>query len=107
MIDGGEKRKCQLDFKLQNSRVYEKRGNRPQQHQPIALGVKKAHFHRRSSFIHSVNGAFLSLARLWRTRERLSLNPIRSLLSMRCMLPGYSFVPRPNNRALGFQRAHL
>ena len=39
-----------------------------------------------------------------RSRERLCMNRVRSLLSMRCMLPGYSFEPRPNipnRRALG------
>ena len=30
------------------------------------------------------------------TQERLCMNRVRSLLSMRCMLPGYSFEPRPN-----------
>ena len=29
------------------------------------------------------------------------MNRVRSLLSMRSMLPGYSFNPRPNNSALG------
>ena len=36
----------------------------------------------------------------WRTRERLGMNRVRSLLSTRGMLLGYSFEPRPNNRAL-------
>ena len=44
---------------------------------------------------------FLLLVRFWRTRERLCLNRMRSLLSMRFMLLGYSFEPRLNNRALG------
>ena len=30
------------------------------------------------------------------SRERLCMNRVRSLLSMRCMLPGYSFELRPN-----------
>ena len=48
-----------------------------------------------------VSRVFLSLVRLWDTRERLCLIRVRSLLSMRCMLLGYSFEPRPNNCALG------
>ena len=38
----------------------------------------------------------LLLARFWRSRERLCMNRVRSLLNMRCMLPGYSLVPKPN-----------
>ena len=45
--------------------------------------------------------AFLLLIRFWRTRERLYLKRVTSLLSMRCMLLGYSFEPRPNSRELG------
>ena len=45
--------------------------------------------------------AFLSLARFWRIRERLCMTRVRSLLSMRGMLLGYSFKPRPYSRALG------
>ena len=44
---------------------------------------------------------FLSLARFRRTLERICLNRMRYLLSMRCMLLGYSFEPRLNSRALG------
>ena len=43
---------------------------------------------------------FLSLAQFWCTWERLCMNRVRSLLSMRSMLLGYSFEPRPNSRAL-------
>ena len=45
--------------------------------------------------------AFLSLARFWRIRERLCMTRVRSLLSMRGMLLGYSFKPRPYSRVLG------
>ena len=45
--------------------------------------------------------AFRSPACFRRTRKRLCVNQVRSFLSMRCMLLGYSFVPRPNSRALG------
>ena len=45
---------------------------------------------------HPASRAFLLLARLWRSRERLCLNRVRSLLNMRCMLPGYSLEPKPN-----------
>ena len=49
-----------------------------------------------------LSGAFFSLSRFWRTQERLCImNRVRSLLSMRCMLLGGSFEPRPNNHALG------
>ena len=41
------------------------------------------------------------LVRFWRTLERICLNRMRSLLSMRCMLLGYSFEPRLKSRALG------
>ena len=43
---------------------------------------------------------FLSLDQFWCTWERLCMNRVRSLLSMRSMLLGYSFEPRPNSRAL-------
>ena len=36
------------------------------------------------------------LARFSRSRERLCMNRVRSLLSMRFMLPGYSLEPKPN-----------
>ena len=45
------------------------------------------------------NRSFLSLARIWRTQERL-MNRVRSFLSMPGMLPEYSFECRPNERAL-------
>ena len=45
--------------------------------------------------------ALLSLARLWRTQERLCMDRVRSSLSMRCMLLGYSINPRLNGRVLG------
>ena len=45
--------------------------------------------------------AFLSLARFWRIRERLCMTRVRSLLSMRGMLLGYSFKPRPYSSELG------
>ena len=50
---------------------------------------------------HSASRVFLSLVRFWRTRERLCMNRVRSLLSMRGMLLGYSFEPRPSIRPLG------
>ena len=58
------------------------------------------------SFISMTGGgrssrAFRSLAWFRRTRKRLCVNQVRSLLSMRCMLLGYSFEPRTNSRALG------
>ena len=49
-----------------------------------------------------LSGAFFSLSRFWRTQERLCImNRVRSFLSMRCMLLGYCFEPRPYRRALG------
>ena len=55
--------------------------------------------------------AFLLLTRFWRSRERLCMSRVRSLLSMRCMLPGYNFEPRlkclasvRSRRYLGFSR---
>ena len=45
---------------------------------------------------HAAGRAFLLLARFWRSRERLCMNRVRSLLNMRCMLPGYSLQPKPN-----------
>ena len=51
----------------------------------------------------SPNSAFLFLVLLliWRTRERLCMNGVTSLLSMRRMLRGYTFEPRPNSRERG------
>ena len=46
--------------------------------------------------VHPASRAFLLLARFWRSRERLCMNRVRSLLNMRCMLPGYSLEPKPN-----------
>ena len=45
---------------------------------------------------HPASRAFLLLARFWRSRERLCMNRVRSLLSMRCMLPGYNLELKPN-----------
>ena len=44
-------------------------------------------------------------ARFWRSQERLFSNLVRSLLSMRCMLLGYNFEPRPRSCALGTARS--
>ena len=44
---------------------------------------------------HPASRAFLLLARFWRSRKRLCMNRVRSLLNMRCMLPGYSLEPKP------------
>ena len=43
--------------------------------------------------LHPASRAFISLAQFWRTRERICLNRVRCLLSMRGMLLGYSFEP--------------
>ena len=45
--------------------------------------------------IHPASRAFLLLTRFWRSRKRLCMNRVRSLLNMRCMLPGYSLEPKP------------
>ena len=45
---------------------------------------------------HPASRVFLLLARFWHSRERLCMNQVRSLLSMRCMLPGCSLEPKPN-----------
>ena len=37
---------------------------------------------------HPASGALLLLARFWRSLERLCMNRVRSLLNMRCTLPG-------------------
>ena len=50
-------------------------------------------FKKRQTFSHSTSEAFPSLARFRCTQERFYLNQVRSLLSMRCMLLGYSFNP--------------
>ena len=49
---------------------------------------------------HPAIRAFLSLSRFWCTRK-IEKNREKSLLSMCCMLLGYSFEPRPNSRAVG------
>ena len=43
----------------------------------------------------------LPLAQFWCNRERLCMNQVSFLLSMRFMLLKYSFEFRPNNHALG------
>ena len=43
-----------------------------------------------------INVNLLAEARFWRSRERLCMNRVRSLLNMRCILPGYSLEPKPN-----------
>ena len=50
--------------------------------------------------MHLAGRAFLLLTRFWRSRERLRMNQVRSLLSMCCMLLGYGLEPRPNSLAL-------
>ena len=59
---------------------------------------KITHNHRKH---HPASRLFLLLAWFWRTRERLCLNRVKPLLSMRCMLLGYTFEPRPNGPVLG------
>ena len=49
---------------------------------------------------HVASGGLLWFVQFWRTRERLCINRIRPLLSMRGMLLGDSFKPRPNSRVL-------
>ena len=49
------------------------------------------------------NRAFLSLVSC--TRERPCMHQVRSLLSMRCVLLGYIFEPRPNSHALTTARS--
>ena len=49
-----------------------------------------------SRLLHPASRTFLLLARFWRSRERLCMNRVRSLLNMRCMLPRYSLEPKPN-----------
>ena len=54
---------------------------------------------------NSSNRAFLSLASctcsIWCTRQSLCMNGVKSLLSLCCMLLGYSFEFSPNSRAAG------
>ena len=45
--------------------------------------------------LHSARSVFLSLARFWRTRERLCSSRVRYLLNIRGRLLGYGFEPRP------------
>ena len=54
----------------------------------------------KSLISHPARRVFLSLAQFWSTRERICMNRVRSLLSMRCMLLGYSFEPRPKSHVL-------
>ena len=64
-----------------------------------SLTVKKIFiriFYRAQSTHHPASRAFLLLARFCRSRERLCMNRVRSLLNMRCTLPGYSLEPKPN-----------
>ena len=49
---------------------------------------------------HPAIRVFLSLSRFWCTRK-IEKNREKSLLSMCCMLLGYSFETRPNSRAVG------
>ena len=54
--------------------------------------------------VHLASRAFLSRAIHaldFGVHEKDCVNQVRSLLSMRCMLLGYSFEPRPDGRALG------
>ena len=53
-----------------------------------------------SQFSTLASRVFLPLARFWRIRERLCMNRLRSLLSMRGMLLGYTFEPGPNSLVL-------
>ena len=57
---------------------------------------KAGDFKEGSNSEHPASRAFLLLARFWRSRERLFMNRVKSLLNMRCMLPGYSLEPKPN-----------
>jgi len=45
---------------------------------------------------HAVQQPANRAAQFWRTRERPCINQVRYLLSMRSMLLGNSFQPRPN-----------
>lgn len=49
---------------------------------------------------HPASRLFLLLARSCRARERLCLNRVKPLLTMRCMLLGDTFEPRPNGPVL-------
>ena len=50
---------------------------------------------------HPSSRTFLSFARFFRTRERPCMNRVRSFLSTRDLLLGYSFPARPYNRVFG------
>ena len=64
--------------------------------------LHKVHLKINSQFArHPYSRTFLSFARFGHTRERPCMNGVRSLLSIRDMLLGYSFPPRSNNRLLG------
>ena len=45
---------------------------------------------------HPASRAFLCLLDFGVLEKRLCMNRVRSLLNMRCMLPGYSLEPKPN-----------
>ena len=64
----------------------------------IALNMLASH---QSHPVNRSNRAFLSLARFWCTGQSLCMNRVKSLLSMCCILLGYSFESRPNSRAVG------
>ena len=53
-----------------------------------------------SRIVSPASRTFVAFARFLRWLERICLNRVTSLLSMRCMLLGYSLEPRPNGRAL-------
>ena len=53
------------------------------------------------ALLHPASGAFLSLAQFWHTWERLCMNQVTSLLSVCCMMLGYSFELRQNSLAVG------
>ena len=55
----------------------------------------------RLKWVLPVGRAFLSLARIWRTQQRLCMNRVISLLSVCCILLGYSLKPRLYGRVLG------
>ena len=64
----------------------------------LALNMLASH---QSHHVNRSNRAFLSLARFWFTGQSLCMNRVKSLLSMCCILLGYSFESRPNSRAVG------
>ena len=64
----------------------------------LALNMLASH---QSHPVNRSNRAFLSLARFCCTGQSLGMNRVKSLLSMCCILLGYSFESRPNSRAVG------